>query len=77
MGDRLIYRDTFDEALAELTGELLPVRPTATTVATIPTPPQSPGWNIPALAERLRRLRDEAEQLARELEALEKDAIKK
>jgi uncharacterized membrane protein (UPF0182 family) len=77
MGDRLIYRDTFDEALAELMGEQPPVRPTATTVASTPTPPQGPGGNIPALAERLRRLRDEAEQLARELEALEKDAIKK
>ena len=77
MGDRLIYRDTFDEALAELMGEQPPVRATATTVATTPTPAQSPGGNIPALAERLRRLRDEAEQLARELEALEKDAIKK
>jgi uncharacterized membrane protein (UPF0182 family) len=77
MDDRLIYRDTFDEVLAELMGEQPPVRPTATTVASTPTPPQGPGGNIPALAERLRRLRDEAEQLARELEALEKDAIKK
>jgi uncharacterized membrane protein (UPF0182 family) len=77
MGDRLIYRDTFDQALAELMGEQPPVRPTATTVTTSPTPTQGPGGNIPALAERLRRLRDEAEQLARELEALEKDAIKK
>ena len=77
MGDRLIYRDTFDEALAELMGEQPPFRPTATTVATTPTSPQGRGGNIPALAERLRRLRDEAEQLARELEALEKDAIKK
>jgi len=77
MGDRLIYRDTFDEALAELMGEQPPVRPTATTVASTPTPPQGSGGNIPALAERLRRLRDEAEQLARELEALEKEAIKK
>jgi uncharacterized membrane protein (UPF0182 family) len=77
MGDRLIYRDTFDQALAELTGEQPPVRPTAATVASTPTPPSGPGGNIPALAERLRRLRDEAEQLARELETLEKDAIKK
>jgi uncharacterized membrane protein (UPF0182 family) len=77
MGDRLIYRDTFDEALAELTGEQPPVRPTTVTVASTPTPPQGPSGNIPALAERLRRLRDEAEQLARELETLEKDAIKK
>ena len=77
MGDRLIYRDTFDEALAELMGEQPPGQPTATTVATTPTAPQGPGGSIPALAERLRRLRDEAEQLARELEALEKEAVKK
>jgi len=77
MGDRLIYRDNFDEALAELTGEQAPVRPTPTTVATTPTPAQGAGGNIPALAERLRHLRDEAEQLARELEALEKDTVKK
>ena len=77
MGDRLIYGDTFDEALAELMGGRPPVRPPATAVANTPTPPQGLGGNIPALAERLRRIRDEAEQLARELEALEKDAIKK
>jgi uncharacterized membrane protein (UPF0182 family) len=77
MGDRLIYRNTFDEALAELMGAQPSVGPTATTVASTPTTPQGPGGNIPALAERLRRLRDEAEQLARELEALEKEAIKK
>jgi hypothetical protein len=32
---------------------------------------------LPALAERLRRLREQAEQLTRELEALEKEAQKK
>jgi uncharacterized membrane protein (UPF0182 family) len=77
MGDRLIYRDTFDEALAELTGEQAPLRPTPTTVETTPPPAQGAGANIPALAERLRHLRDEAEQLARELEALEKETVKK
>jgi prefoldin subunit 5 len=35
------------------------------------------GQGLPTLAERLRRLRDQAEQLARELEALEKEAQKK
>ena len=77
MGDRLIYRDTFDEALAELTGGQAPLRPTPTTVATTPPPAQGAGGNMPALAERLRHLRDEAEQLARELEALEKETVKK
>jgi hypothetical protein len=32
---------------------------------------------LPALTERLRRLREQAEQLARELAALEKEAQKK
>ena len=77
MGDRLIYRDTFDEALAELTGSQAPLRPTPTTIAATPPPAPGAGGPIPALAERLRHLRDEAEQLARELEALEKDTVKK
>jgi uncharacterized membrane protein (UPF0182 family) len=77
VGDRLIYRDTFDEALAELTGGQVPVRPTPTMVATTPTSAEGAGGNIPALTERLRHLRGEAEQLARELEALEKDTVKK
>jgi len=70
MAERLIYRNSFDEALTELIGEQLPFRLTATTVAATPTPPQGSGGDIPALAERLRHLRDQAERLARELEAL-------
>jgi uncharacterized protein len=77
MGDRLIYRDTYDEALAELTGGQAPVAPTSTTLAARPTPAQGAGGNIFALAERIRRLRQQVEQLARELEALGKDAVKK
>ena len=80
MGDRLIYRDTFDEALADLTGGPSPVKPAPAAVASgsAPAPAQEAGGNnVPALAERLRHLRDQAEQLARELEALEKDAVKK
>jgi ubiquinone biosynthesis protein UbiJ len=33
--------------------------------------------NAPSLAERLHRLRDQAEQLSRELEKLEKETVKK
>ena len=77
MGDRLIYRDTFDEALADLTGAPAPVRPTPAAVASTSAPAQGASGKIPTLAERLRHLRDEAEQLARELEALEKDTVKK
>jgi uncharacterized membrane protein (UPF0182 family) len=79
MGDRLIYRDTFDEALADLAGGATPVRPTpAAAVASASTTDQDAGKkNVSALAERLHHLREEAEQLARELEALEKDTLKK
>ena len=77
MGDRLIYRDTFDEALADLTGAPAPAKPTTTTVASTPTPAQAASGNAPELTERLRRLREQAEQLVRELEALEKDTVKK
>jgi uncharacterized membrane protein (UPF0182 family) len=73
MGDRLIYRDTFDEALADLTAAPMPpaVAPAATTVA---APSEK---NAPSLAERLHQLRDQAEQLAQELEKLEKETVKK
>lgn len=40
-------------------------------VTSAPAPPTT-GQGLPALAERLRRLRDQAEQLARELETLKK-----
>jgi uncharacterized membrane protein (UPF0182 family) len=78
MGDRLIYRDTFDEALADLTGVPTPARPAAAVVASgsAPSPPAS-AKNVPTLEERLRALHDQAEQLTRELEKLEKDAAKK
>ena len=74
MGDRLIYKDTFDQALADLTGAPAPpaavAAPSAPAVATTEQ-------NVPSLAERLHRLRDQAEQLARELESLEKETVKK
>jgi uncharacterized membrane protein (UPF0182 family) len=78
MGDRLIYRDTFVEALAELTGSTtLPGR-TLSAAASAATPgPAAASQDTGALAERLSRLRDQAEQLARELETLEKETQKK
>jgi hypothetical protein len=74
MGDRLIYRDTFNEALSELTG--------GTTPPGSALPPAAPvsaatGQSVPTLDERLSHLRDQAEQLARELESLEKETQKK
>jgi len=82
IGDRLIYRDTFEQAFAELTGSSAPAKPG---VAAASTPasasaagaPTAKGQELPALAERLRRMREEAEGLARELETLEKEAGKK
>jgi uncharacterized membrane protein (UPF0182 family) len=74
MGDRLIYRDTFNQALAELTGGTAlpePARPAAAPASA------ATGQNLPALTERLSRLREQAEQLARELGTLEKETQKK
>src|SRR5450631_3866887 len=72
MGDRLIYRDTFDQALADLTAQ---AAPTAIATAQTPTAPGSK-TTAPSLAERLHRLRDQAEQLTRELEILERETKK-
>ena len=74
MGDRLIYRDTFSEALAELTGGTAPPGPTLPAAAPASAATEQ---NVPALTERLGRLREQAEQLARELETLEKETQKK
>jgi uncharacterized protein len=75
MGNRLIYRDTFDEALAELTGGPALHALTAVASASVPAPADT-GQHLPVLAERLRRLRDQAAQMARELEAIEKETRK-
>jgi uncharacterized protein len=77
MGDRLIYRDNFDQALAELTGGALPAKTApAAASAEAPAPPAS-GKEAADLAERVRQIRDQAQQLVQELEKLEKDAGKK
>jgi uncharacterized membrane protein (UPF0182 family) len=78
MGDRLIYRDNFDQALAELTGGGVPTKPGPATAASAQTPAApAPGSEVPALAERVRQIRDQAQQLVQELEKLEKDTGKK
>ena len=74
MGNRLIYRDTFDQALADLTGGAVPA---ATTPAAPLVVSAANEKTAPSLAERLHRLRDQAEQLTRELESLEKETGKK
>jgi hypothetical protein len=78
MGDRLIYRDNFDQALAELTGGAVPAKPGSATPASAQAPaPAASGKNAADLAERVRQIRDQAQQLVQELEKLEKDAGKK
>src|SRR6202043_1646610 len=74
MGDRLIYRDTFNEALAELTGGTALPEPALPAAAPASA---ATGQSLPALTERLSRLREQAEQLARELGTLEKETQKK
>ncbi|MGD0965660.1 MAG: UPF0182 family protein [Candidatus Acidiferrales bacterium] len=78
MGDRLIYRDTFGEALAELTGSPPVAQPaTSAVTASSSAGPPATVQNSAALAERLSRLREQAEQMVRELETLEKETGKK
>jgi hypothetical protein len=78
MGDQLIYRDTFGEALAELTSTPAVAQPAVAAATSSPAAaPPATLQGSSALAERLSRLREQAEQLARELDALEKESRKK
>ncbi|MGH9680136.1 MAG: UPF0182 family protein, partial [Candidatus Acidiferrales bacterium] len=77
MGDRLIYRDTFDEALAELTGSSMPAQGSSAASASEASPLPVTAPNASALAEQLRHIRDQAEQLVKELDSLQKSAGKK
>ena len=77
IGDRLIYRDTFEQALAELTSGAAPVPATVTTSAPKPAAPAASQPDAAALAERLTHLREQAEQLAKDLQKLENDTRKK
>jgi hypothetical protein len=76
MGDRLIYRDNFEQALADLTGGAAPPKPAQEAVASGPPPSAPSGKEAADLAERVRQIRDQAQQLVQELEKLEKDAGK-
>ena len=77
IGNRLIYRDTFEEAFAELTGAAL-AKPALAAVSSAPAPaPAAAAQESPALAGQIRHLREQAEELTRELQALEKQAAKK
>jgi hypothetical protein len=80
MGDRLIYRDTFDQALADLTGGPPPPQPGVAMPPSASAQAASPaatGPDATALAERVRHIRDQAEQLVKELQELEKETGKK
>lgn len=82
MGNRLIYRDTFEEALLDLQGlPVLSASPPATPSATLASAPASaPAPSAPdlrAFSDQLKSLQNQAEQLVRELEALQKQTEKK
>ncbi len=78
LGDRLVYRDTFEEAFADLFGGATPVPATAASGAPAATPAAAPGGpDLSALTQRLQRLREQAEELANEIGALEKETQKK
>ncbi len=76
MGNRLIYRDTFEEALAELTNGRALTRGTEQVAASVP-PAAAANQRLPDLAERLRRLREQAGKLVEEIEAIQKEAAPK
>ncbi|MBI2816174.1 MAG: UPF0182 family protein [Acidobacteria bacterium] len=76
MGNRLIYRDTFEEAVAELT-DAAPRRTRVVQQAPSPVPAAAADRGMPDLAERLRRLREQARRLVDEIDAVEKEVTAK
>lgn len=70
MGDRLVYEDTFELALAKL-GDLELESATAALAAAAEAAGEQPA--PPTIAERLAILRDQARQLAENLAALERE----
>jgi uncharacterized membrane protein (UPF0182 family) len=85
MGNTLIYRDTYEQALAELIGSArgappapAPPAPGSVTTTTTPTPPPAPPEaGIEAVRQHLRKYRELSSQgrwseAGKELEALEK-----
>jgi uncharacterized protein len=86
VGNRLIYRDTYEEALAELAGGAVPAPATPETSSQQPAQqpatsqapaPAASSPNIEAVRQHLRRYRELSSQgrwseAGRELEALEK-----
>jgi uncharacterized membrane protein (UPF0182 family) len=79
MGNRLIYEDTFERALFRLgAGSNSPPLPLVTEAGEPQAPPPMPvsdseGRGMREVAERLSTLRLQAEELARELQAIERE----
>jgi hypothetical protein len=77
MGDRLIYRDNFDEALADLTAGAAPgSKPAGEAAASASAQSAAPapsGKELTDLAARVRQIRDQAQQLVQELDKLQKE----
>ena len=79
MGDRLIYRDTFDQALADLTNGANSPKTASVGASSVQGAQSAPAnaADATALAERVRQIRDQAQQLVQELDKLEKQTGKK
>ena len=81
MGNRIIYRDTYEQAVNELTGESMPAVPSQTTIvpkAPQPVQPAGPGGDkrLESVRDHMRRYRELATQgkwseAGKELEAIE------
>jgi uncharacterized membrane protein (UPF0182 family) len=80
MGNRLIYADTYEDALAQLTGQAAPAAKTAETPTAVPAPSAKPDERRQILEEISRRLQRYRELMGqgrfadagREIEALER-----
>ena len=74
MGNRLIYEDTFELALARLSGDAPRPSPPPSGEQTSAAPAtEAPSDSTRALASRLSELRQQAEDLARELQEMERE----
>jgi uncharacterized membrane protein (UPF0182 family) len=77
MGNRLIYEDTFEQALARLSGGAYEAtsseQPPGEATEAAPAGGAPPSSEIRNLAQRLSDLRKQAEDLARQLQQMERE----
>ena len=77
MGNRLIYRDTFEETLSDLTSGVRPAQPATASFVAPASSPAASDSRLPAIADRLRQLHAQTEKLLQEIDAIEKQATQK